>query len=162
MIPLTCPTCSVALKPKSELAGKNIRCPNCETLVRVPASELCSPSATDDEGVNPWPLRIGVAAAVVVALAVGLAGGFVYGHGRGVAERANEASEAKVAATNAEEKRRRAEEQLAVAVGEQARLQNELAAAVKQRNDLQLNPSHAEDWSFFVERFWYAAARRGL
>ena len=36
MVSLPCPTGSLTLKPKPEPARRDIRCPNCETLVRGP------------------------------------------------------------------------------------------------------------------------------
>jgi hypothetical protein len=38
-IPVLCPTCQVKLKAPDNLAGQAIKCPRCQTVIRVPAAE---------------------------------------------------------------------------------------------------------------------------
>ena len=42
----SCPACRVKLKLKPEHAGKNIRCPKCETVFQVPFSESSGSSCS--------------------------------------------------------------------------------------------------------------------
>lgn len=64
MIHISCPQCAKAYRVKPELAGKKIRCKDCQTVMSVPAetsdddefaSLLSGPSASEDQEDEPAP-----------------------------------------------------------------------------------------------------------
>lgn len=51
-IDVTCPTCGAVLPAPEELAGKKIRCADCEALVAVPLAASPPPAFADEEPLS--------------------------------------------------------------------------------------------------------------
>jgi hypothetical protein len=52
-IDVTCPTCGAVLPAPDELAGKKIRCADCEALVAVPLANASPPPFANEEPLSP-------------------------------------------------------------------------------------------------------------
>ncbi len=130
MSQVSCPACSSSFVAKPEWAGKRIRCSGCGKLVHVPSG----PTKTDEEGdassearPTTWLL---LGATLVIALAVGAACGFIFGHRQGRSENAREIAEAQALVGTADQKLRAAEADVAKAIGEREKVKEQLNALV--------------------------------
>ena len=86
---VTCSKCSGVISIPNEWSGKRAACPHCRTPFLVPGQSID----------RPPPARFGVAAAVVIALAVAAACGIVIGHRKG---RSDDKQELRVAESTAQ------------------------------------------------------------
>ena len=98
---VTCPSCSAALKAKPEWAGRRVKCPRCQAAIPIPRIES---DEDEDASSSATPRWLILGAVGLISLAVGVAGGFVLGHGQGRSDDKKELSEAKALALSVTEK----------------------------------------------------------
>ena len=127
---VTCPSCSTSFKAKAELAGRRVKCPKCHAPVPVPSA---TPDEEDDAGSTSVPRWLMLGAAVLIALAVGAAGGVVFGHRQGRSDDKRELAEAQTRAQSMTEKLQASEASLTKIQAEREKLRLELAATVQDR-----------------------------
>ena len=124
---LTCPNCSTSLKAKAEFAGRRVKCPKSHAPVPVP-------SATPDEddssstAISRWLMLV---VAVLIALAVGAAGGVVFGHRQGRSDDKRELTETQTRAQSMTEMLHASKASLTQIQAERENLRLELAATVQ-------------------------------
>lgn len=128
---VTCPGCSVAFKAKPEWAGRRVKCPRCQAAIPIPQAV---PDEDDDTNSPATPRWLILGAVGLIALAVGVAGGFVIGYGEGRSEDKKELSEAKALAQSMTEKCQAAEANVDRVQSERDNLKSELTAATQDRD----------------------------
>lgn len=135
MVRTSCPSCSAAFAVKPELAGRRVQCPKCKEPIRVPSNSSVAREdnePTESAGSTNW-LTLG--AVLLISLAVGVAGGFVFGHQKGKAVNAQDVAEAQSRASKAEHTLSERDSELDRVKSEQAKdaeqFQTKLAALQK-------------------------------
>jgi len=128
---VSCPGCSAAFRSKPEWAGRRVKCPKCHVPISIPHAAPDDEDDTGTSGNSRWLILVAVG---LIAVAVGAAGGFVFGHRQGRSDDKRELAEAQARAQSLTEKLRATETSVGKMQAERDTLKLDLAAAVQDRD----------------------------
>lgn len=145
IIEIVCPRCWERWTASADLIGRAVRCPNtqCGASIEVKAEPEKKREPDDGDKVDSraTPGWLALGASVLICLAVGGAGGVVFGHRQGksndvreLTEAKNRADQAVARAESAAQRQKSLEDDLAGALTKQAREKERLESVIKVRD----------------------------